>query len=119
VRTGHVDNLGNLERIGIERDLLCFNGSNVVSCAHIKYKVEHGGRAPNADLYQLIAYCTRIGLAEGHLIYAEAEDTTRRIDVIGGPITHRHALRLDQPIADVERQLRKVAAQISASPLSR
>lgn len=112
IRTQSPHKLDQLGRIGIEPDLLWFEEQRVVSCADIKYKVERGGSVPNADLYQLIAYCSRFGLAEGHLIYAEADDTTRRIDVIGGPTIHRHALRLDQPIAEVERQLRDIAEQI-------
>jgi len=36
-----------------------------------KYKVDDAaGRYPNADLYQMLAYCTVLGLPRGWLVYA-------------------------------------------------
>jgi 5-methylcytosine-specific restriction enzyme subunit McrC len=34
---------------------------------------ERPGGFPQADLYQMLAYCTALRLPEGHLIYARGE----------------------------------------------
>jgi len=112
VRTQHQAKLDLAGRIDIKPDLVWLDQGAVVSCADIKYKVEHGGRVPNADLYQLISYCGRFGLAEGHLVYAEADDPTDRIEILGGPVIQRHALRLDRPLADVEKEIAEIASRI-------
>ena len=36
-----------------------------------KYKAEKPAGYPNADLYQLLAYCTVLGLRSGHLLWHE------------------------------------------------
>ncbi|MFG2286192.1 hypothetical protein ACGFOU_09035 [Streptomyces sp. NPDC048595] len=42
-----------------------------LAVADAKYKAEKRGGYPDADLYQMLAYCTALGLPEGHLIYAK------------------------------------------------
>jgi 5-methylcytosine-specific restriction enzyme subunit McrC len=61
--------------------------------ADAKYKVEQ----PNADLYQMLAYCTALRLPEGHLVYAKggAYPNSHRIRHAGVTI-HQHAVELDQ-----------------------
>ncbi|MBK8445255.1 MAG: restriction endonuclease [Micropruina sp.] len=39
-----------------------------------KYKAEKPSGFPQADLYQLLAYCTVLGLPVGHLVYAKGEE---------------------------------------------
>jgi 5-methylcytosine-specific restriction enzyme subunit McrC len=39
-----------------------------------KYKAERPEGFPDADLYQMLAYCTVLGLAEGHLVYAKGNE---------------------------------------------
>jgi 5-methylcytosine-specific restriction enzyme subunit McrC len=39
-----------------------------------KYKAEKPGGFPDADLYQLLAYCTTLRLPVGHLVYAEGNE---------------------------------------------
>ena len=43
-----------------------------------KYKAEKPAGYPNADLYQLLAYCTIFGLPVGHLIYARGNASPAR-----------------------------------------
>ncbi|SMO41446.1 McrC family protein [Propioniciclava tarda] len=42
-----------------------------------KYKAEKPSGFPQADLYQLLAYCTVLGLPVGHLIYAKGFEDAR------------------------------------------
>ena len=44
-----------------------------------KYKDLTDERAPNADLYQLLAYATALDLPGGLLVYAEGEDATYHV----------------------------------------
>lgn len=40
-----------------------------------KYKAEKISGFPQSDVYQMLAYCTSLGLSEGHLIYAAGNET--------------------------------------------
>ncbi|MGW1196364.1 McrC family protein [Streptomyces sp. NPDC002536] len=85
-----------------------------LAVADAKYKAERRDGYPDADLYQMLAYCTALGLPEGHLVYAKgnAPHTAHRVRHVG-VIIHQHALDLDQPpaellagIAALSRQMR-------------
>jgi 5-methylcytosine-specific restriction enzyme subunit McrC len=64
--------------------------------ADAKYKAESPSGYPNADLYQMLAYCTALGLPRGHLIYAKgAGDAVRHVVREAGVEILGHALGLD------------------------
>ncbi|WP_028709012.1 McrC family protein [Propionicicella superfundia] len=65
-------------RVPTEPDLLFADqsGTNVL-VADSKYKLISAGRGRNADYYQLLAYCTSLGLPRGVLIYCDAGDEPR------------------------------------------
>ncbi|MDN3461139.1 hypothetical protein [Rhodococcus sp. APC 3903] len=67
-----------------------------------KYKtIPAGKRGPDADIYQLTAYCTALGLREGHLIYAKGDTASHAVEVGGADITiYCHALDLTTPPAE-------------------
>ncbi|MEU8118688.1 hypothetical protein AB0C21_08250 [Spirillospora sp. NPDC049024] len=44
--------------------------------ADAKYKAERPEGFPDADLYQMLAYCTALRLSDGHLIYAKGNTRT-------------------------------------------
>lgn len=75
--------------------------------ADAKYKVEKPSGFPYADLYQMLAYCTSLQLADGHLIYAKGSAVERVHELRNTPIRiYQHALDLDQHpqalLADVQ-----------------
>jgi len=47
-----------------------------------KYKVTQFDDSPNADVYQLLAYCTRLGLQKGLLVYADLGGQLERSAVV-------------------------------------
>lgn len=55
-------------------DLVWYRGGRPAAVIDAKYKAEKPAGYPNADLYQLLAYCTALGLAEGHLVYAKGAE---------------------------------------------
>lgn len=64
-----------LDRAGtlvIRPDLVRHDATGWTSVADTKYKVlDEAGKVSNADIYQLVTYCARLGLTRGHLIYAD------------------------------------------------
>ena len=69
---GHPVSLDEDGGVRIEPDLSWWDGSRCTFVGDAKYKYIKDG-APNADLYQLLAYVTAFDLPGGLLIYAEGE----------------------------------------------
>ncbi|MCF3143246.1 McrC family protein [Streptomyces platensis] len=65
--------------------------------ADAKYKAGKAGGYPDADLYQMLAYCTALGLTEGHLVYAKGNvpHASHRVRE-AGTVLHQRALDLDR-----------------------
>jgi 5-methylcytosine-specific restriction enzyme subunit McrC len=78
-----------------------------------KYKAERRGGFPEADLYQMLAYCTALGLRAGHLVYAKggASHVSHRVRH-AGIVIHQHALDLDQQPDGVLADIASVARQM-------
>ena len=69
--------IGSLDaggRIRLEPDLVWRDGASCVFVGDAKYKRIRDERIPNADLYQLLAYATALGLPGGLLVYAQDDD---------------------------------------------
>jgi len=111
--TQYTSTLDTASGVSIEPDLVWKSGPSIKAVVDIKYKVQHNGNYPNADIYQLVAYCTRFGLDAGHLIYAGGADQSARIDVINGPAIFQHALNLNAPFSEVLDQVHALAASIA------
>jgi 5-methylcytosine-specific restriction enzyme subunit McrC len=88
-----------------------------VAVADAKYKAEKPEGYPDVDLYEMLAYCTALGLPVGHLVYAKgnaphATHLVRHADIA----IHQHALELDQPpdglLADVGRLAERLTAPV-------
>ncbi|MEU0395792.1 restriction endonuclease [Streptomyces sp. NPDC006208] len=80
-----------------------------------KYKAEKREGFPDADLYQMLAYCTALGLPDGHLVYAKGNAPHAAHRIRNASITiHQHALDLDQPpralLADVQDLAERLAS---------
>ena len=80
----------------VKPDLILIKNRKAVAVTDVKYKLlDDQGRFPNADAYQLLAYCTRLGLDRGHLIYAAGEPQPAPIKIIGSTVRiHTHTLDL-------------------------
>lgn len=88
--------LDEANRISIRPDIVWYLRGRTVAVADAKYKVEQPTGYPNADLYQMLAYCTALRLTRGHLIYAKGagEAVTHTVREAGVEIIG-HALELD------------------------
>ncbi|HRL50528.1 MAG TPA: hypothetical protein PLA49_14295 [Propioniciclava sp.] len=98
-----------------EPDLLFTDTSGVnVLVADCTYKIAHGGRGRTPDYYQLLAYCTALGLPRGVLVYCDAGGATtappRAIEVrLAGTRLETFPVHLGGSIADIDGQLDRLA----------
>lgn len=75
-----------------------------------KYKAEKPEGFPNADVYQMLAYCTALGLDTGHLVYAKGNEVpARHVVRNAGVVVHCHALDLSLRPALLLEQVAKLA----------
>ncbi|WP_181819281.1 McrC family protein [Curtobacterium sp. AG1037] len=101
--------------VKIAPDLVWLVDGEVRACIDVKYKVEKHGQDPNADLYQMAAYCRRFGLGEGHLVYAAGGVGSGPVDVLQGPSLIRTALDLSEPCHTVAEALQVLSLRVAGA----
>ena len=96
-------------------DLVWYRGDKALAVIDAKYKAEKVAGYPNADLYQMLAYCTALGLQVGHLVYAKGNEAEQQIVLRGGEVElHAHALDLELIPAELLKQVEAVAHRIDS-----
>ena len=96
-------------RIRIEPDLVWRDSSGSRAVLDAKYKSEKPSGFPNADIYQMIVYCIRLGLDTGHLIYAAGNEEPARYEIHNAGVTVVcHALRLEDEPDAISAQLDRI-----------
>lgn len=101
------------ETVPIRPDLVWLEQGQPGIVADAKYKAEKPAGFPNADLYQMLAYCTALGLPVGHLVYAKGSENARRHTVRHTGVTIAvHALDLDLPPVELIASVRDLAASM-------
>lgn len=117
-RVGSLDEDGE---ITLRPDLVWREGRRCVFVGDAKYKrIRKDARVPNADLYQMLAYATALGLPGGLLIYAK-DDETERDAPLGeyrvlntGKTLEVVELDLSGDLEDVLRRVGKIAEKVRA-----
>lgn len=108
--------LDDAKQIDMRPDLLCYYHETSAAVMDAKYKAERPDGFPNADLYQMLAYCTVLGLGEGHLIYAKGNEPTSVHTVQRAGVTiHCHALDLGLEPAALLEQVDDLAAAVTTT----
>ncbi len=80
-----------------------------------KYKAASPSGFPNADIYQILAYCSAMGLSTGHLVYAKgnADESAYRVPGTGpggeDVTVIAHALDLDVSPEGLLEQVQELA----------
>jgi 5-methylcytosine-specific restriction enzyme subunit McrC len=95
-------------------DIVWKIGGTAVAVIDAKYKAEKPAGYPNADLYQLLAYCTVLGLRTGHLIYALGNENPARHAVRRSGIKIFCHADLDQPPDLLLARMSDLAGKIAA-----
>lgn len=96
--------LDTLGRMTIRPDLVMRTAGIDVAVADTKYKVlDENGKLRNEDGYQLLAYCKRMGLTVGHLIYASGSLPAEPYDLMkAGVRLEIHKVDLGEGVANIE-----------------
>lgn len=108
--------LDTLGRLSIRPDLVFHDSSGPVAVADTKYKLlDDNGNVPNADAYQLLTYCARLGLTTGHLIYAAGDPRPEPFHIVGTDVQLVvHAVDVARPLAAIEAQVEKLGRLITS-----
>lgn len=69
--------LDEAETVPVRPDFVWLDAGVPRAVVDAKYKSEELSGFPQADLYQLLAYCTVLGLPVGHLVYAKGYEDAR------------------------------------------
>jgi 5-methylcytosine-specific restriction enzyme subunit McrC len=89
---------------------------SAVAVIDAKYKAEKPAGYPNADLYQLLAYCTVLGLRSGHLVYAKGnQDPARHVVRHSGIEIFCHAIDLGSEPSVLLAQMHDLAGLIAST----
>ena len=110
-------------QVRMKPDLVWYrDGEAPTAVIDAKYKAEKPDGFPDADLYQMLAYCTALRLPIGHLVYAKGNEAGRTHRVMATDVVVRaHTLDLSRPppalLAEVERLADLIAS--TATPQSR
>lgn len=115
----HLDHEGALRLIP---DITWWRRGRITAIVDAKYKLVSDARFPNADAYQMLAYCTALGLPQGFLVYARDREQRSREHhlrdgrtVIKVRAVDAEALP-DQVLAEVDRLAREIAgAEVSVA----
>jgi 5-methylcytosine-specific restriction enzyme subunit McrC len=107
--------LDEAERVRMRPDLVWHVGGLPRLVVDAKYKAEKPAGFPDVDLYQMLAYCTALGLRRGHLVYAEGNELPARHVVRNACVEIVcHALDLDQDPRDLIAQVHSLADELAA-----
>jgi len=98
------------EQVMLKPDIVWKIRGSAVAVIDAKYKAEKPAGYPNADLYQLLAYCTVLGLDRGHLVYAKGNEyPARHIVRRSGIEILCHAIDLSQDPEELLGQIHDLA----------
>ena len=111
----HFDEAG---QVRLRPDIVWRVSGSAVAVIDGKYKAEKPAGYPNADLYQLLAYCTVLGLRNGHLVYAKGnENPAHHVIRRSGIEIFCHAVDLDQPPDRLLASMGALAQRIATTRL--
>ncbi|MFF5084256.1 McrC family protein [Actinoplanes sp. NPDC000266] len=106
----HRTHLDEGARVDLRPDITWWRDGACLGVVDAKYKRS----SANADLYQMLAYCTALNLAEGHLVYAADRDPGREHRLIGSGVrVVAHGLDLAAPVKDVRQQIERIANRVT------
>jgi 5-methylcytosine-specific restriction enzyme subunit McrC len=109
----HLDEAG---QVVLRPDIVWKIRATPVAVVDAKYKAEKPAGYPNADLYQLLAYCTVLGLRNGHLVYAKGnEEPARHVVRRSGIEIFCNSVDLDKEPGRLLSQMRDLAELIAST----
>ena len=109
-------NITSLDKRGLVHlrpDLVWCNGRRPIFVGDAKYKRITSTDFPNADIYQMLAYCTAADLPSGLLIYASGESNpVKHCITNAGKTIEVAAIDLSGQPEDILRQVKGLACSV-------
>ncbi|MCA1671306.1 MAG: McrC family protein [Actinobacteria bacterium] len=101
-------------RVAMRPDLVWYRDGEPAAVVDAKYKVEKPSGFPDADLYQMLAYCTALRLEEGHLVYAKGNAVVNRHEVRhSGIVVATHTIDLALHPTELLAQVESLAGVVA------
>jgi 5-methylcytosine-specific restriction enzyme subunit McrC len=106
----HSMNLDQGRRLpAVRPDITWWNGNRCAAVLDAKYKTIHA-TPPRDDVYQMLAYCSALGLRRGHLVYASIASGPTEFRLTGSGVRiHAHSLDLAAPLPKLRAQITTLA----------
>lgn len=101
--------------IKILPDITWWRSGTCAAVLDAKYKRATSKRYPNADAYQMLAYCTRLGLRRGFLVYADLDGARPSTDVVRNADVEIVVAAVDVSgtIAEMQASVSALAAEVA------
>ena len=117
--TQYPETLDRANDVRMEADLVWTRHGEPVAVVDAKYKAEKPSGYPNADVYQMLAYCTALRLPVGHLVYAKGNERQLTHHIRNADVTiHAHTLDLIARPSAVLAQITALAQTIASTTKS-
>ncbi|MFD1370525.1 McrC family protein [Actinoplanes sichuanensis] len=101
-------------RVTMQTDITWWSGPTCLAVVDAKYKrLPAAGPRPE-DLYQVLAYCTALGLRSGHLVYAAGTPAPAIVVRNAGVRLHSHVVSLADSPDRILGTIDTIAAKIAA-----
>lgn len=116
----HQMHLDHDHRLPLARpDITWWDQRQCLAVIDAKYKAP-GSTPPTDDIYQILAYCTALKLAHGHLVYASPGARPAAYHLKGSEtLINAHHLDLSTSLIELHKQIDDVAKAIAASTYSK
>jgi 5-methylcytosine-specific restriction enzyme subunit McrC len=106
VKPQHTTHLDRDLLVEVKPDLVWMDPPRVLAVFDAKYKAEKPAGYPNADIYQMLAYCVHHRIGSGHLVYAAGNESPARYSIDeAGVMIICHALNLDASPEEIRAQI--------------
>ena len=114
VRLQHTGrHLDRARLIPLRPDITVWRAGRCIAVVDAKYKQLTDERFPNADAYQMLAYCTGFGLGDGTLIYAhDPGQNDRTHQLIGGTTIRVRTVDVEAEPDELLRQVDVLATAL-------
>jgi 5-methylcytosine-specific restriction enzyme subunit McrC len=117
IRPQWTGTLDRQHRLSIRPDITWWVASDCLAVVDAKYKALELRGMPNADAYQMLAYCTALRLSQGFLVYArDSDEEQRRHEVCNTDcVIEVRTLDVEAGPQSLLSQVDRLAAEIAAS----
>ncbi|MCK2238236.1 MULTISPECIES: McrC family protein [unclassified Crossiella] len=115
LRDQYPSHLDTMRQLRIRPDLVWERRARPAAVLDAKYKRVKDADRPHADLYQMLAYCTALGLPEGHLVYASGDAPSSHTVVEVGTRLRTWVLDLARPTEHILDQVNRIANAVAAA----